>query len=245
MIGLHTPSGSIISPTLISPERYAWLYAAHSRRREPETFTQDLLKLLTRYHPKAKSLNPQGRKLKLSNHWAIPTPLRTALEHTFLTTTELFGSPLNCPMKEGMTYCSAFPDDAHFGAILDSFAYRWTSSCIANPEYEPEDMLQAVLQALSSSEHSDAPFLVVMILPVWDDSPWTSAAIRGHSNMSTLIRIPTGHMRFIPAHKQSDDVSMALTPAKWPVELVLIANDKGREAYLNNNRIRTILAPAI
>ena len=151
MIGLHTPSGSIISPTLISPERYAWLYAAHSRRRDPETFTQDLLKLLTRYHPKAKSLNPQGRKLKLSNHWAIPTPLRTALEHTFLTTTELFGSPLNCPMKEGMTYCSAFPDDAHFGAILDSFAYRWTSSCIANPEYEPEDMLQAVLQALSSS----------------------------------------------------------------------------------------------
>jgi hypothetical protein len=35
MIGLHTPTGTAISPTFISPERYAWLYAAHSRHRPP------------------------------------------------------------------------------------------------------------------------------------------------------------------------------------------------------------------
>jgi hypothetical protein len=237
MIGIHTPTGTVISPTLISPERYAWLYAAHSRRRQPEDFTHDLLKLLARYHPRAKSLNPQGRKLKLSNHWAIPPLLRVAMEKIFHTTTELFGSPLNCPMTEGITYCSTFQDDAHFGAIIDSFRYRWTNSCMANPEYEPEDMLKAVLHALASSEHTDTPFLVIMVLPVWDDSPWTSKAIRGHTNMSTLIRIPSGHMRFIPAHKQADDATMELTPAKWPVELILIANDLGREAYLDPSRI--------
>ena len=148
-------------------------------------------------------------------------------------------------MTEDMTYCSAFIEDVNFGAILDSFLYRWTASCIANPEYEPEDMLKAVLQALASSEHTDAPFLVVMVLPVWDDSPWTSKAIRGHPNMSTLISIPAGHMRFVPAHKQADDAYMELTPSKWPVELVLIANDMGREAYLSNNMIQMILAPAI
>ncbi len=38
---------------------------------------------------------------------------------------------------------------------------------------------------------------------------------------------------------------MELTPAKWPVEFVLISNDTGREAYLNNDRIHMILAPAI
>ena len=81
------------------------------------------------------------------------------MEKTFLTTTELFGSPLNYPMTNGLTYCSAFPDDdVHFGAILNSFRYRWTASCMANLEYEPEDMLQAVLHALASSEHTDAPF---------------------------------------------------------------------------------------
>jgi len=134
------------------------------------------------------------------------------MDQTFLTTTDLFGSPLNCPMTAGMTYCSTFIEDVKFGAILDSL-YRWTASCIANPEYEPEDMLKVVLQALASSEYTDAPLLVVMVLPLWDDSPWTSKAIRGHTNMSTLIRIPAGHMRFVPAHKQADDAYMDLESA--------------------------------
>ncbi len=109
------------------------------------------------------------------------------MESTFRTTTELFGSPLNCSMSEGITYCSAFPEDAEFGAVINSFQNRWTSSCIANPEYEPEDMLKTVLRALASSENSDAPFLAVMVLPVWDDTPWNSASVIGHRIMSTLI----------------------------------------------------------
>ncbi len=44
--------------------------------------------------------------------------------------------------------------------------------------------------------------------------------------MSTLIRIPEGHMKFVPAHKQSDGANPLLSPAKWPAELVLIANEK-------------------
>ncbi len=38
---------------------------------------------------------------------------------------------------------------------------------------------------------------------------------------------------------------MELKPAKWLVELILIANELGREAYLDNDRIRNILSPAI
>ena len=38
---------------------------------------------------------------------------------------------------------------------------------------------------------------------------------------------------------------MELTPAKWPVELVLIANAMGREAYLDLDGIQTILSPTI
>jgi len=44
-------------------------------------------------------------------------------------------------------------------------------------------------------------------------------------------------MRFVLAKKQADDASIELKPAKWPVELVLIANDMGREAYLTTNKI--------
>jgi hypothetical protein len=117
-------------------------------------------------------------------------------------------------MSGGISYCYAFPEDEIFGATTDSFRYRWTGSCIANPKYEPEDMLKAVLHALSSSEAQDTPFPVVLILLVWEDTPWSSAAIRGHHNMSTLIRIPAGHMRFVPAHKQSDEANPVLSPAK-------------------------------
>ncbi len=81
------------------------------------------------------------------------------METTFRATTELLGSPLNCSMSGNITYCSAVPEDAVFGAIRDFFICRWICSCIANPEYEPEDMLNAVLHALASSEHSEAPFL--------------------------------------------------------------------------------------
>ena len=73
---------------------------------------------------------------------------------------------------------------------------------------------------------------MVLILLVWDDAPWNSAAIRGRHNMSTLIRIPAGHMRFIPAHKQTDEANPILSPAKWPVELVLVANERiGKHLY--------------
>ncbi len=63
--------------------------------------------------------------------------------------------------------------------------------------------------------------------------------------MSTLIRIPEGHMRFVPAHKQSDGANPILSPAKWPVELVLIANEKGRESFICHDWIQRILSPAI
>jgi hypothetical protein len=121
MIGVHTPSGSVISPTLISPERYKWLHAAYSQRARPEAVNHDLLKHLARYRPRAKSLNPKGRKLKLVNHWATMPTLQQELERTFLAGKELFGSPLNCTMSGGISYCSAFPEDEIFGAITDSF----------------------------------------------------------------------------------------------------------------------------
>ena len=114
-------------------------------------------------------------------------------------------------MSGGISYCTAFPEDEIFGATIDSFRYCWTGSCIANPECEPEDMLKAVLiHALSSSEvQQDTPFIVVLILHVWDDAPWNSAAIRGHHDMSTLIR-----MRFVPTHKQSDEDTPVISPEK-------------------------------
>jgi len=61
-------------------------------------------------------------------------------------------------MPDDISFFSAFPEDTIFGAIIDFFKFRWTCSCIAKPEYEPEDMLKADLNALASSENSETPF---------------------------------------------------------------------------------------
>ena len=173
----------------------------HPRLHNHTDFTQGPLGLMFHYHPKAKTLNPQSRSLNLAHHWAIPPRLRQAIESTFLTTTELFGSPLSCSIYAGITYCSAFPEDVVFGAVINSFQFRWTSSCIANPEYELEDMLKAIIHGLASSENNENSFLVVPVLPSWDDTPWNSASIKSHRNISTLIRIHTGYMRFVSTHR--------------------------------------------
>jgi hypothetical protein len=104
------------------------------------------------------------------------------MEIMFLTTMELFGSPLNCSVTGGITSCSAFPENEIFGAVINSFLFRWTSSYIVNPEYELEDMLKEVLHALASSEFTETPFMVVLILPVWDDMSWSSSTVRGHGH---------------------------------------------------------------
>ena len=52
-------------------------------------------------------------------------------------------------------------------------------------------------------------------------------------------------MRLVPAHKQSDETTSVLSPEKWPVEFVLIANDKGQETFVSHDRIHQIISPAI
>jgi len=63
--------------------------------------------------------------------------------------------------------------------------------------------------------------------------------------MSTLIRIPMGYMRFVPAYRQSDEATADLSPAKWKVGLIIIANAKRPGALLTHDRIQSILAPTV
>ena len=103
----------------------------------------------------------------------------------------------------------------------------------------------AVLHALASSANTKTSFLTIMVLPVWEGTPWQSAAIRSHANMETLIHIPTGHMRFVPTYNQSEGEAHQLAPAKWPVELVLVVNVAVKAQFLDMGRVHDILGPAI
>jgi len=113
-----------------------------------------------------------------------------------------------------ITYCTAYPEDSSFEALHDAFSYRLTGSCTTNPEYDPGDMRKAILHALASFTYTTIPFLVLMALPAWEDTPWYSATIRSHVNLEKLIQIPAGHMRFVPAQKQTDGDTTSLPPEK-------------------------------
>ena len=52
-------------------------------------------------------------------------------------------------------------------------------------------------------------------------------------------------MRFVPVHKQSDSDATFLSPAKWLVDLVLIANDEGRNQFVDMERVHQIMAPTL
>ncbi len=116
--------------------------------------------------------SPQGNISKTTNQWAIPPSLTSALHACFDTTCELFASPLNNSMNPNVDYCTTFQEDTIFGALFDAYIYRWTSSCLANPEYEAADMRKTILHALDCATSSENPFLDVLILPAWEDSPW-------------------------------------------------------------------------
>jgi hypothetical protein len=74
-------------------------------------------------------------------------------------------------MEPSITYCTAYPEDSAFDALYDAFSYRMTRSCIANPEYDPGDTRKAILHALATSTDMTTPFLVVLVLPVWEYTP--------------------------------------------------------------------------
>jgi hypothetical protein len=118
-------------------------------------------------------------------------------------------------MDPNVDYCTTFQDDAIFGAIYEVVSYRWTALCLANPEYEPVDMRKTILPALACATLSTNPFLVVLILLAWEDSPWRTHAILQHPNLTTLAHLPTNQLKFIPSHKQLDkDLNLStLRPA--------------------------------
>jgi hypothetical protein len=48
-----------------------------------------------------------------------------------------------------------------------------------------------------------------------------------------------------PRTQTTDEATPVLSSAKWPMELVLVANAKGRKTFICPDRIRQILSPAV
>jgi hypothetical protein len=244
---VHLPSGATASPTLLSPERYKWLYTQHTKHSTTTNFTQELTKLLQRYHPVTTRLTPQGTTFKIANQRAPPRCLTAAIHATFDTSCELFASPLNSSMNPNVSYCAAHQEDATFGAQDQAYSYRWTGLCLAVPEHEPANTRKAVLHTLACSTATESPLLVVMMLPAWEDAPWRTHSILSHPNVTTLVQLKPNQLKLITANEQPEtnlNITL-LRAADHPIDVVVIATTEGRKAHLHLARLHYILISGI
>ena len=252
LISLHGPDGRTISPHRITIERYRWLHAQHGSHATADDppFLTALAALLRRYHPKSKANNPQGTPLDLKEHWATPRPISSSLMRALNISAELFASPLNCSMAPGVTFFSPFQEDRVFGAVHNSLAFQWAHRCYANPEYTAKDMRRAMERAIQSADLATSPFLCVLVLPAWTDAAYRNRAIMAHPAVSTLISVPSHRFRFVPADQDLASLPEAyirqLSPAKWGVDFILVANAGGkalvRSAAPRIRELRTAIA---
>ena len=111
------------------------------------------------------------------------------------------------------------------------------------PEFDLVDMRKTILHALTCASSSSSAFLVVFILPAWEDLPWRIHFILHHPNLTILAHLSANQLKFFPAHKQLDnDLNIpAIKPSDWSVDLIIIANEEERQAFLHHDRLHRIL----
>jgi ribonuclease HI len=240
MIRICAPDGRAVGFRDLTLRRYYFLHAQYQLHYRPShpPFLKAVADLLRRYSPKSKLYNPQGNQFNIKNNWAIQDPLMQGLKELFGTTTQLFGSPLNCSPEPGTTYYSAFPEDAIFGAIHNCMRFRWTASCQANPEYEPADMLAAMQRAIQSAHASTDPFLCILILPHWSASPYRHTSIMQDPAVQVVTTIAKGKFRFVDARYDVSDPKAVPTTnaaANWAVDIISVSNPAGFDQYVRPN----------
>ena len=248
-VSIHGPSGRAVTPYCLSLQRYLWLRAQHGRHAPPSAdFHQDVARLLHRYHPRSRASGPQGSDLNAPLHNSLQLPLTQAIASSLGSTSELYSCPLTCSMLDGMAYCSPFLEDERFGAVYNALQYRWTGSCLANPEPSAEGSRLAVEHAIRSSVSTNAPFLCLLTLQVRDDAPWSSAGLLAHPHVRRLLRVQPGKFRFVPSSGRREDTAVApstLTAVKQAVDLLIVANQAGMRTYVDTGSLEHTLAPAV
>ena len=185
--------------------------------------------LFDRHKPGAK--RGDGGKVKLSNYWTTPDGLRRTIFHEYGVQEESFSSPLNCLITEGGDYCTAHERDRVFGAKYDAYAHsKRGMSIYMNPEYELEDLHKALKWAVATSQEA-SPFCAVLVLPRYQMASYMR--LFSHHNVTLIAKLRKHTFAFMPPDQWETELPDpgALPTAKFPVLIVEVANQLGREQY--------------
>ena len=206
-----------------------WSSASEQEQSTWKPFPWELADLFDRHKPGAK--RGDGGKVKLSNYWTTPDGLRRTIFHEYGVQEESFSSPLNCLITEGGDYCTAHERDRVFGAKYDAYAHsKRGMSIYMNPEYELEDLHKALKWAVATSQEA-SPFCAVLVLPRYQMASYMR--LFSHHNVTLIAKLRKHTFAFMPPDQWETELPDpgALPTAKFPVLIVEVANQLGREQY--------------
>ncbi len=173
----------------------------------------------------------------LTNHWATPPEYMKVLQEYFNIQHERFSSPLNYnPCNKH--YWTMYPEDQVFGASWDAFSGPWWGASQANPEYEHQDMDEAVRWAIASATADGAPdTCTVFVLPRWKGTTyrkWLS-----HPAVKMIGTIRRQYFPFMTGDhwKLPDNKAYAKSP-NWDVSIFLVTN---MAEYKRDTHVRNVL----
>jgi ribonuclease HI len=233
--GVFDPLGRLVGT--ITAARAQWLYKRYEGTKqgkpalfnslETGSFEEELAKLLLRYRDGHR--DGEGRETRLSNHWAIPDPLMTALRVGLGVQGERFASPLNCNERTEV-YWTMYPEDRVFGAQHDAYSTAWVGASEANPEYTAHELEKAMRWAIGSTLLASAPALTVMVMPHWRDSAYEQWL--NHPAVRRVATIPAAQFQFKTCDHWRGKKEFVGNP-KWDVNVLLVANEAGLKEWVN------------
>ena len=116
----------------LTQARIAQLHRRYTKHKQdhrhdpPDTFPEELARLMHRYKNGSTGEKSATGKVKMTNHWTFPEEYMKAIHNTMGTVRERFASPLN--VNERTTeYWAAFRQGRVFGAHYDAYNVQPTS----------------------------------------------------------------------------------------------------------------------
>ena len=203
-----------------------WMrYCAAQRREQPDSFPEEIVRLLNRYKTGRKAKTAATGKMKMTNHWTLPDEYMAAVKHTLGACRERFASPLNVSW-DTTEYWTAYKRDRVFGAHHDAYSTLMTGMSEANPEYETEELYEALKRAIQST-YTEAPACTLMVYPDWDGESYQK--LMKHPRVHILHRVPQPHFSFDTPTKFTGQRDKTAHNAHWDVMFFVVANKQGLE----------------
>jgi ribonuclease HI len=207
-------------------------YKRDHRDDPPDTFPEELARLMQRYKTGSTGEKSATGKVKMTNHWTLPGEYMKAIHDTMGTVRERFASPLN--VNERTTeYWAAFRQDRFFGAHHDAYSVQPTGPSEANPEYETEELYETMKWAIRGT-YTDTPTCTMLVYPRWKAEPYQD--LLAHPRVHILHRVPQPHFSFDTPAKYTGTPDKRAHNAHWDVAFIIVANIQGYDKYVDETK---------